>query len=601
MQENQQKSRPTSRSTTGHRSRPGTGQAKKSRPQSSVSHFNLNFTTDMIEFQKAVDDLAPPESQFLSLNDKLTQEDVQCGVSDYLQRCAQLDLQPRSIIINQLRTFQNGLELQNLSVGPKGVLALEPALKKNAAQLKNLNLNNAQLGTEGFIALTEVITGQKISAEEEGIPMCQNLTTLNVSGNNIQSVKDMTLNSDAILPLLPRDQLEFAQQIKLKCIQAENAPKKKKEEKKNDKEEEFQPRSTVLLGLNSTQPRPYEPPKKADKGGSKAPEIPPPQFLEAHLGFKSKLDSLNLKPHCITGVCAFKILSSCRLLTTLDISHNFLGDDSVQIMCAALPQASSLQILNLSGNNLSDRCIVQLLNQLQSSTVHTLNLSNNLFSQNGAAVIGNFLATKNQYVQNINLSKNPFGDIGSAFILTALTTGQIINGAAKKVVEEKKEEKKAVKAPTKLLIKDVVRPPQNKFDHIEKYIQAEWQTALALQIDKCDWTTKVPDSGANEFVSIQLQNTGIQTIAACQLVKLLKNVKAIGRLDISNNQPSELAFYQIMKALKERGNGFSQEQITLDWVEVDEDDIREKVESYEEYSKIVEGISNLGKAIVFAK
>ncbi|CAL6045277.1 Leucine-rich_repeat domain superfamily [Hexamita inflata] len=105
----------------------------------------------------------------------------------------------------------------------------------------------------------------------------------------------------------------------------------------------------------------------------------------------------------------------------------------------------------------------------------------------------------------------------------------------------------------------------------------------------------------NMYISIQLQNTGIQTIAACQLVKLLKNVKAIGRLDISNNQPSELAFYQIMKALKERGNGFSQEQITLDWVEVDEDDIREKVESYEEYSKIVEGISNLGKAIVFAK
>ncbi|CAL6114806.1 Hypothetical_protein [Hexamita inflata] len=38
-----------------------------------------------------------------------------------------------------------------------------------------------------------------------------------------------------------------------------------------------------------------------------------------------------------------------------------------------------------------------------------------------------------------------------------------------------------------------------------------------------------------------------------------------------------------------KGNGFSQEQITLDWVEVDEDDIREKVESYEEQTKIVEG------------
>ena len=71
---------------------------------------------------------------------------------------------------------------------------------------------------------------------------------------------------------------------------------------------------------------------------------------------------------------------------------------------------------------------------------------------------------------------------------------------------------------------------------------------------------------------------------------------------MSCNPVDEVAFYRIMRSLKQRKvSGFTQESIKIDWVDVDEDSMKAKLSDYVDYSEIVDLVSKLGKTIDFGK
>ena len=97
-----------------------------------------------------------------------------------------------------------------------------------------------------------------------------------------------------------------------------------------------------------------------------------------------------------------------------------------------------------------------------------------------------------------------------------------------------------------------------------------------------------------------LPETGIEDLSTCVLIKLL-NSNAQIRLQVQNNSLSELGFYQLLKGIKKAGEKI--EQFVVDWVDIDEDAIREQISSdqYEDLEAVVTAIAALGERVVFVQ
>lgn len=150
------------------------------------------------------------------------------------------------------------------------------------------------------------------------------------------------------------------------------------------------------------------------------------QIVE-RIGFKkgSDLRQLNLSHNAIGARgCAqlARFLGCCSLLTHLDLSHTSLGgDNALAPLTTAIECHASLQVVNLSFNNIGESGGVLLGDMLTQPTcsVVELNVSWNQICRRGAVALGEALCT-NTALQALDLAMNRCGDDGGEQFAAAM-------------------------------------------------------------------------------------------------------------------------------------------------------------------------------------
>ena len=152
-----------------------------------------------------------------------------------------------------------------------------------------------------------------LTAEELNQPFkLQNLTILRLARNQFCQERQLLLKQNAIYPGLPTENYEFALQFKEQL---------KKQRQNPDAEGEKLPeRSTILLGLNQTQTRPFPPPKVANKG--KAPELPRERKLHERLPAGKQIENIGLEEVDLTEQLLQRLFELFKMLIEVDLSWN---------------------------------------------------------------------------------------------------------------------------------------------------------------------------------------------------------------------------------------------------------------------------------------
>jgi Leucine-rich repeat (LRR) protein len=133
-------------------------------------------------------------------------------------------------------------------------------------------------------------------------------------------------------------------------------------------------------------------------------------FCELAVGISQNysLTSLAFSKNLITLV-AMKmfdsILKYSRVLEELDLSHNKLGDESIQLVAKNIGRNKKLTILKLSHIGISDACCADLAYMLElNSTLKSLDLSGNTIKHPGAKqILQVMLSGKNKVLRHLNL------------------------------------------------------------------------------------------------------------------------------------------------------------------------------------------------------
>ncbi|TYZ57806.1 hypothetical protein PybrP1_007488 [[Pythium] brassicae (nom. inval.)] len=141
----------------------------------------------------------------------------------------------------------------------------------------------------------------------------------------------------------------------------------------------------------------------------------------------SDLRRLNLSHNAIGARgCAqlARFLGVCSLLTHLDLSHTSLrGDEALAPLTTAIECHPSLQVVNLSYNNIEEKGGALLGDMITqpSCGVAELDVSWNQICRHGAVAIGEALRT-NTALRSLNLAMNRCGDDGGEQLAAAMAT-----------------------------------------------------------------------------------------------------------------------------------------------------------------------------------
>ncbi|EQC42658.1 hypothetical protein SDRG_00386 [Saprolegnia diclina VS20] len=135
-----------------------------------------------------------------------------------------------------------------------------------------------------------------------------------------------------------------------------------------------------------------------------------------------KLTSIDLSLNRLGKGCARAIVQA-KLLVSLDLSSSHLSDAGCDVLCQSLlVRKSSLQVLSLAMNQLTDSSALAVANVLVNDTtcaLRTLVLSGNLIQDHGASAIA-FSMDRNASIQEIFLDANQIGNEGLRSFLNIL-------------------------------------------------------------------------------------------------------------------------------------------------------------------------------------
>ncbi|KAL6765313.1 hypothetical protein V8C86DRAFT_2457523 [Haematococcus lacustris] len=141
------------------------------------------------------------------------------------------------------------------------------------------------------------------------------------------------------------------------------------------------------------------------------------------------------------GACMFHAqmrlsLDGCRKLAAflanssrvraLSLSHNYLGDDGMEIICNGLMQNSSVTSIDLPDNNISDNGCIMLASAIKHNMSLTqLQLSHNKIGDNGAIALA-ALISSSQSLKKLGLSNNNIGKAGCQAMTEAIRVNQTL-------------------------------------------------------------------------------------------------------------------------------------------------------------------------------
>ncbi|KAK2915702.1 hypothetical protein Q8A67_000076 [Cirrhinus molitorella] len=140
-----------------------------------------------------------------------------------------------------------------------------------------------------------------------------------------------------------------------------------------------------------------------------------------------QLNILRLADCNLTGQCC-ESLSLCLQLSNslreLDLSHNNLQDSGVKHLSDGLKSSQcQLNILRVTGCNLSDKCCESLSSCLQSSnSLRELDLSNNDLQDSGVKLLSDGLKSSHCQINILRLSGCMVTEEGCCFLASALSS-----------------------------------------------------------------------------------------------------------------------------------------------------------------------------------
>lgn len=124
------------------------------------------------------------------------------------------------------------------------------------------------------------------------------------------------------------------------------------------------------------------------------------------------------------------ILNGNRTLKELDLSHNRLLDNGIQIISEVLSlNTCAIKELDLSSNEITDKGAEYLGNMLRKNRkLKSLVLNKNYITDNGFMFLANALVHDNQKLKQLKLESNPFiTRIGVINVLNLLRDNQILD------------------------------------------------------------------------------------------------------------------------------------------------------------------------------
>ena len=111
----------------------------------------------------------------------------------------------------------------------------------------------------------------------------------------------------------------------------------------------------------------------------------------------------------------------------LSLSHNFIGDDGLLVLCQGLKLNSSVTSLELPNNNIGNRGVKDLCDAVKKNANLTqLQLSNNKISDEGAVSLAEFIKNSNS-IKKLGLSHNSVGKTGCQALIAAIKGNQSLN------------------------------------------------------------------------------------------------------------------------------------------------------------------------------
>ncbi|KAL7518060.1 hypothetical protein ACHAWX_002918 [Stephanocyclus meneghinianus] len=144
--------------------------------------------------------------------------------------------------------------------------------------------------------------------------------------------------------------------------------------------------------------------------------LPPPPPLHSNRPSAPQAAGGALPPALLRMIAA----SSDPTLTSVDVSHRPLSEDSLVRLLDALENNNTVVKLNLSSCSLDDTASHRIADLLSKNrTLITLNLDDNVIGVEGAASLSTALIT-NEVLRSLTLNRNPLGDRGLLYLAKAM-------------------------------------------------------------------------------------------------------------------------------------------------------------------------------------
>ncbi|XP_072410422.1 NACHT, LRR and PYD domains-containing protein 3-like [Chiloscyllium punctatum] len=138
-----------------------------------------------------------------------------------------------------------------------------------------------------------------------------------------------------------------------------------------------------------------------------------------------KIQELGLEENSLTDVCAGDLsfaLSMNRSLNVLNLSNNELGDSGMKLLCVALRNPDcTIQKLQLADNDLSASCVEDLVSVLATNrSLTNLDLSNNKLGDSGVSLLSVPLGNPDSKIQELVLKEVGLTSACAADLASAL-------------------------------------------------------------------------------------------------------------------------------------------------------------------------------------